>query len=123
MTEPATISIPELVHALEPSAAEELGELDDLILQEVRERLGDEGRRKEIPGTVLMQLARDVFRIKEAEAARRVDEVVEPPSMSEIIADAGLPPDRKRELIRAEVLRATTELDRLNEMLDELEGK
>lgn len=113
----------QLAAALHPNQGEELGELDEMILREVRERLGDEGRRKEIPGTVLMQLARDVIRVREAEAARKVEQVEEPPSIGEIIHNAGLPDDRKRELVRAEILRAHRELDGLNEMLADLEDK
>jgi len=123
VTDLATISVDDLVEALEPSGSQELGKLDDLILLEVRERLGDESRRKEIPGTVLMQLARDVFRVREQEAARKVEQVEEPSPLSEIIDQAGLPDARKRELVRAEILRVTAELDLLNGMLDGLEDK
>lgn len=116
------LSPEQIASALDPKdAGEELGELDELILLEVKERLGDPDRRREIPGTVLMQLARDVFRVREQEAARKVEQIEEPTPLSEIIDQAGLPAERKRQLVREEILRVTAELDALNGMLDGLE--
>lgn len=124
MTALERLSADELAAALRPQHdTDELGELDDLVLQELRERLADDDRRKEIPGTVLVQMAREVMKVKAIEAARRVEQVEEPPSLREIIDTAGLPAVRKRELVREEILRVTAELDALNEMLDGLEGK
>ena len=121
-----TISAEDLAAALHPDpdgGTKELGELGDLILEEVKARLNDPVRRSELPGTTLMQLARDQVRFQEAQAARRVEAVEEPPPLSEIIAGAGLPSTRKLELVRAEILRVTDELDRLNAMRDELEDE
>jgi hypothetical protein len=113
----------DFLHPDPEEGSEELAELDDLILLEVRERLGDPERRSDIPGTTLLQLARDVIRVREAESARKAAtaDTVEPPALAEIIATAGLPKARKRELVRGEILRLTGEIEHLNGMLDELE--
>lgn len=117
------LSVEELAAALDPGEDDaEMDDVDALILGELQRRLADETRRAEIPGTVLVQMAREVYKARAAKAARVVDEVEEPPQLAEIIANAGLPAARKRELVREEILRATGELDRLKEMLDGLEG-
>lgn len=101
----------------------DLGELNEQILKELERRLGDEKLRQEIPGTTLMQLARDIMKAKEREAAAHVDEREEDMPLSEILAQAGLPAERKRELVRAQILITQAELDRLTVLLDELEAE
>lgn len=92
--------------------------LSDDILREIQRRLGSESERQKLAPTILLQLGRDILKTRDEE---RAHEEYEPPELSEIIADAGLPADRKRQLVRSEILRVTAELDRLNAMLDALE--
>jgi RNA-binding protein YhbY len=88
------------------------------VLTELNRRLGDTELVKGLPGTALLQLAKELLKDKTEES-----EALPPhPSVLEIVQSVNLPSERKRELLLQERQWLGEEATRVDAVLVELES-
>jgi hypothetical protein len=110
-------ALDELATADETADPVSVAGLRHSVLHELRRRLGDPELVKELPGTGLLQLARELLKEKFAEP-----EALPPhPSVREIVEAVTLPAARKQELLMAERTWLIEEVDRVDAALLKLE--
>jgi hypothetical protein len=110
----------ELLAAITPSEGEpevegfHLGQFKTAILGELNRRLGDPDLVKDIPGTGLIQLAKELL--------KQPEKPVETGEDTRSILDTldALPPAHARKLLQREIDRATGELARYTARMEEL---
>jgi hypothetical protein len=112
----------ELLEALQPTGATEqpdegfdLGNFKNAILGELNRRLGDPDLVKDIPGTGLIQLAKELLK---QPAEQAPDEGEDTRSILDTL-DA-LPPEHARKLLQREIDRLNGELARYTERMEAL---
>lgn len=97
----------------------DIGKLRRLILGELQRRLEDPEACKDIPGTGLIQLAKELA--KHAESQPEID-----PSdgvdVLDLIQTEGLLPDRKLALLKAERAVTADRLERIDTALEEIQN-
>lgn len=103
---------------LDQAALVSLDGIFELVGEELYRRLQDPELRKELPGTTLMQLFKEYVRLKGEERKHaEQQEVADSQSILEIVTGAGLPAERKRELIRGELARLEETSAQLRELI------
>lgn len=93
----------------------DLGVLTGLTLGELQRRLGDEEQAKELPGTGLIQIAKELLKLGE-----RQQPAAEPEERSVVDQVDALPAAHALRVLQAERERLTAELARLDLKLEEL---
>lgn len=94
-----------------------LGELADDVVEELGRRLKDPTLRKELPGTGLIQLAKQLLQLR-AEAGPVQGNV--DVSVLEMVQNSSLPDERKKEILLIERERLEEQLELVNIELEEL---
>ena len=92
--------------------------LREAILGELKNRLTDPIAVKELPGTGLIQLAKELFKQKN-EALTVVSEEPDP-DVLDLVQSPGLPKERKHELLVAERLKAISRVTAIERALEDL---
>lgn len=124
MTEPAKDAPADLLfQTVEERLARpvDVDALGESIVRELRNRVEDPERAKEIPGTTLMKLS-EYFIAKQEREARDRDTRSEERFLSpvEIIDHPGLSVERREELIREQLQRVEVDRELLEAKLEEL---
>lgn len=94
-----------------------LGELADDVVEELGRRLRDPKLRKELPGTGLIQLAKQLLQLRsEAGPVQSNIDV----SVLEMVQNSSLPDERKKEILLIERERLEEQLELVNIELEDL---
>lgn len=103
-----------------PEEEFDLAVLSTRVLGELQRRFGEPEQAKEIPGTGLIQLAKELIKLGEREKPEEDEE--NQTSILELLDTPGLPDNQKLTLAKHEIQRIESDLSALYDKVRELEN-